>query len=166
MERNYFTINLHESMGLGWDRTRDPSVCSQTHYKLPYGAWWGKIFFVAVFLGYNQYWLGGFMLFWSFYVQEHPKAQPAVVLGLKRLGRQGHGLKSHPTDWEKLGTKPAAPGLQDIGLSLHHGCLVRQSINNKNNLIVIFFYNIIYIYYKILFISGTLTSHITWNENL
>ena len=30
-----------------------------------------------------------------FYVQEHPKAQPAVVLVLKRLGRRGNGLKSH-----------------------------------------------------------------------
>ena len=30
-------------------------------------------------------------------------------------------LKSHPTDWEKPGIEPATPGLQDIGLSLHHG---------------------------------------------
>ena len=29
--RNYFMINLHESMGLGRDRTRDPWICSQTH---------------------------------------------------------------------------------------------------------------------------------------
>ena len=29
-----------------------------------------------------------------------PKAQPAVVLILKSLRRRGHGLKSHPTDWE------------------------------------------------------------------
>ena len=28
--RNYFMINLHESMGLGRDRTRDPWICSQT----------------------------------------------------------------------------------------------------------------------------------------
>ena len=26
----YFTINLHESMGPGLDRTRDPWICSQT----------------------------------------------------------------------------------------------------------------------------------------
>ena len=38
-----------------------------------------------------------------FYVQELPKAQPAVVLVLKRLRRRGNGLKSHPTDWEKPG---------------------------------------------------------------
>ena len=44
------------------------------------------------------------------------KAQPAVVLVLKRL-RPGNGLKSHPTDWEKPGIKLATPGLQDIGLS-------------------------------------------------
>ena len=52
-----------------------------------------------------------------FYVQELPKAQPAVVLILKRLRRRGNGLMSHPTDWEKPGIEPATPGLQDIGLS-------------------------------------------------
>ena len=36
---------------------------------------------------------------------------------LKPLRRQGNGLKSHLTDWEKLGMEPATPGLQDIGLS-------------------------------------------------
>ena len=56
------------------------------------------------------------LLFLWFYVQEHPKAQPPVVLVLKRLTRWGHSLKSHPTDWEKLGIKPATSGLQDIGL--------------------------------------------------
>ena len=39
----------------------------------------------------------GLWFLW-FYVQEHPKAQPAVVLVFKRLRRQGHRLKSHPTD--------------------------------------------------------------------
>ena len=63
-----------------------------------------------------QYRPGVFMVLW-FYVQEHPKAQPAVVLVLKRLRRRGNGLKSHPTDWEKPGIEPATPGLQDIGLS-------------------------------------------------
>ena len=53
------------------------------------------------------------MVLW-FYVQELPKAHPAVVLVLKRLRRWGNSLKSHPTDWEKLGIKPATPGLQDI----------------------------------------------------
>ena len=53
----------------------------------------------------------------GFYVQEHPKAQLAVVLILKRLRRRGHGLKSHPTDWEKPRIEPATPGLQDIDLS-------------------------------------------------
>ena len=28
--RNYFIINLHQSMGPGRDRTRDPWICSQT----------------------------------------------------------------------------------------------------------------------------------------
>ena len=62
--------------------------------------------------------LAGWVLcFLWFYVQELPKAQPAVVLVLKRLRRRGNGLKSHPTDWEKPGIEPATPGLQDIGLS-------------------------------------------------
>ena len=43
---------------------------------------------------------GWFMVLW-FYVQELSKAQPAVVLVLKRLRRRGNSLKSHPTDWEK-----------------------------------------------------------------
>ena len=59
-----------------------------------------------------------------FYVQELPKAQLAVVLVLKRLRRRVHGLKSHPTDWEKPGIEPAAPGLQDIGL--RHSNQVKQ----------------------------------------
>ena len=56
------------------------------------------------------------MVLW-FYVQELLKAQPAVVLVLKRLRRRGISLKSHRTDWEKPGIEPATPGLQDIGLS-------------------------------------------------
>ena len=58
----------------------------------------------------------GLWFLW-FYAREHLKAQPAVVLILKRLRRRGIGLKSHPTDWEKPGIEPATPGLQDIGLS-------------------------------------------------
>ena len=49
------------------------------------------------------------MLLW-FYVQELPKAQPAVVLVLKRLRRRDNGLKSHPTDWKTPGIEPATPG--------------------------------------------------------
>ena len=37
------------------------------------------------------------------------KAQPAVVLILKRLRKRGHGFKSHPTDWEKPEIKPRPP---------------------------------------------------------
>ena len=72
--------------------------------------------FVAVFLGCTSTGRVGLGFLW-FYVQELPKAQPAVVLVLKRLRRQGNGLKSHPTDWEKPEIEPATPGLQDIGLS-------------------------------------------------
>ena len=57
--------------------------------------------FVAVFLGCTS-------TLW-FYVQELPKAQPAVVLVLKRLRRRGIGLKSHPTDWEKPGIGTCDP---------------------------------------------------------
>ena len=71
---------------------------------------------MAVFLGCTSTGRAG-LWFLLFYVQEHPKAQPAVVLVLKRLRRRGSGLKSHPTDWEKPGIEPATPGLQDIGLS-------------------------------------------------
>ena len=68
-----------------------------------------------MFLGYTS--LAGWVYaFCGSYVQELPKAQPAVVLVLKRLRRRGNGLKSHPTDWEKSGIEPATPGLQDIGL--------------------------------------------------
>ena len=64
-----------------------------------------------------QYWLGGFIFLW-FYVQELPKAQPAVILILKRLRRRGNGLKYHPTEWEKPGIEPATPGLQGIQIKL------------------------------------------------
>ena len=71
---------------------------------------------MAVFLGCTNTGRLG-LCFMLFYVQELPKAQPAMVLVLRRLRRRGNGLKSHPTDWEKLGIEPATPGLQDIGLS-------------------------------------------------
>ena len=56
------------------------------------------------------------MVLW-FYVQEHPKAQPAVVLVIKRLRRRDNSFESHPTDWEKPGIEPATHDLQDIGSS-------------------------------------------------
>ena len=61
-----------------------------------------NIVFVAVFLGCTSTGRVGLYFLW-FFVQELPKAQPAVVLVLKRLRRRGNGLKSHPTDWEKPG---------------------------------------------------------------
>ena len=70
---------------------------------------------MAVFLGCISTGRVGLCFFW-FYVQELPKAQPAVVLVLKRLRRRDNGLKSHPTDWEKPGIEPATPGLQGIAL--------------------------------------------------
>ena len=53
----------------------------------------------------------GLCFLW-FYIQELRKAQPAGVLVLKCLRRQGNGLKSHSTDREKPGIEPATPGLQ------------------------------------------------------
>ena len=73
---------------------------------------------MAVFLGCTSPDRVGLCFLW-FFVQELPKAQPAVVLVLKRLRRRDNGLKSRPTDWEKPGIEPAMPGLQDIGLSLY-----------------------------------------------
>ena len=77
----------------------------------------------------------GLWFLW-FYVQEHPKAQHAVVLVLKHLSRWGHSFKSHLIDWEKLGIEPATPGLQGIGFplqlkpdvpsTLSHGRLFQQ----------------------------------------
>ena len=61
-----------------------------------------KCVFVAVFLGCTSTGRVGLCFLW-FYVQELPKAQPAVVLVLKRLRRRGNGLKTHSTDWEKPG---------------------------------------------------------------
>ena len=81
---------------------------------------------MAVFLGCTSTGWVGLCFLW-FYVQELPKAQPAVVLVLKRLRRRGNGLKSHPTDWEKPGIEPATPGLQDIGLSPTPRRLLRGS---------------------------------------
>ena len=60
------------------------------------------MFFVAVFLGCTSTGRVGLCFLW-FYVQELLKAQPVVVLVLKRLRRRGNGLKSRPTDWEKPG---------------------------------------------------------------
>ena len=66
-----------------------------------------------------------------FYVQELPKAQPAVVLVLKRLRRRVNGLKSHPTDWEKPGIEPATPGLQGIAL-IHYTTAASAGIKFDN----------------------------------
>ena len=87
--------------------------------------------FVAVFLGCTSTGRVGLCFLW-FYVQELPKAQPAVVLVLKCLSRRGNGLKSHPTDWEKPGIDPAIPGLQDIVLSPTPLRLFNESLNESS----------------------------------
>ena len=47
------------------------------------------------------------MVLWS-YIQEHPNAQPAVVLAFKLLRRW---LKVSSANCENLGIKPVTPGL-------------------------------------------------------
>ena len=104
-----------DKLGEAGNRTCDP--CFTRHRFIPYTTAASlEIIFVAVFLGCTSTGRVGLCFLW-FYVQELPKAQPAVVLVLKRLRRRDNGLKSHPTDWEKPGIEPATPGLQDIGLS-------------------------------------------------
>ena len=61
-----------------------------------------------------------------FYVQEHPKTKPAVVLISKHHRSRGHGLKSHRTDWEKPGIELATAGLQGIGLAVSFSSLNRK----------------------------------------
>ena len=57
---------------------------------------------------------GEFMVLLS-YVREHPKAQAAVILGLKGLKRRGHGFKkSHPTDCESQESKFVSNSLEYI----------------------------------------------------
>ena len=76
------------------------------------------------------------MVLW-FYIQEHRKAQLAVVLVLKRLRGWDHSLKFHLTDWEKLGIEPATPGLKGICLSYWRPCFSKDQ-NNMNKLDKIF----------------------------
>ena len=62
-------------------------------------------------------WVYGFVCGGGGYIQEHPKAQPAVVLIFKHIRRRGHSFISHLTDWEKLGIKSATHGIEGIDLS-------------------------------------------------
>ena len=75
-----------------------------------------QMLFVAWFHGYNQYWLCEFMVF-VVLCSGAPKGSTGSGSGFKRLRRRSQGLKSHRTNCEKPGIKPATPVLQDIGLS-------------------------------------------------
>ena len=97
-------------LGEAGNRTCDPWFTR--HRFIPYTTAASQksiMLFVAVFLGCTSNGRVGLCFLW-FYVQELPKAQPAVVLVLKRLRRRVNGLKSHPTDWEEPGIEPATPG--------------------------------------------------------
>ena len=99
---------------------------------------------MAVFLGCTSTGRVGLCFLW-FFVQELPKAQPAVVLVLKRLRRRGNGLKSHPTDWEKRGIEPATPGFQDIGLSpTPRRLLLKNSVLARKTVPDLILFNIIF----------------------
>ena len=75
-----------------------------------------KVLFGALFLGYNQYWPGEFMVF-VVLCPGAPEGSTGSGSDFKASQKTSHSLKSHPTDWEKLGIYPATPGLKDIGLS-------------------------------------------------
>ena len=62
---------------------------------------------MTVFPGFNQYWLNDFFLW--IYVHEHPKAQPAVVLVLKRLRRRGDSLKVSSNRLGEAGNRTCDP---------------------------------------------------------
>ena len=90
------------------------------------GRWCGKFsnYFGGRVPWLYQYRPGGFMLF-VVLCPGTPEGSTGSGCGFKGLRRRDNGLKSHPTDWEKpgiepAGIEPATPGLQDIGLSLHH----------------------------------------------
>ena len=52
------------------------------------------------------------MVWFVFLCAGAPEGSLAVVLVLKHLRRRGHSLKSHPTDWEKLGIEPVCVSYQ------------------------------------------------------
>ena len=83
--------------GEAGNRTCDPWFTRHKFYPLQQhlNVFSSKCIFVAVFLGCTSTGRVGLCFLW-FYVQELPKVQPAVVLVLKCLRRQGIGLKSHP----------------------------------------------------------------------
>ena len=70
-------------------------------------------FFVTVFLGYYQYWPGGFMGLW-FLCPGTPKSSTGSGSGFKASQKPGPQLK---VSSNRLGIEPATPALQDIGLS-------------------------------------------------
>ena len=62
----------------------------------------------------------GLLLCVCFCVQEHPKAQPTVVLVLKPFRRWGHNLKSHPTNWESRESNSGLMGTRQVTYPLPH----------------------------------------------
>ena len=91
---------------------RDPWVQGEwlIHYTMM------KLLFVAVFVGFNQYWPGGFMVL----CPGAPDGWTGRGSDLKNLRRWGHSLKSHPTDWWSRGWNLRTPGTRLVTYPLHH----------------------------------------------
>ena len=79
-----------------WEKPGIESATVFTRHRLiPYNTA-ADLMYVAVLLDYNQYWPGGFMVLW-FYIQEHPKAQPAAGSEFKASQKtHWHAIKEEP----------------------------------------------------------------------
>ena len=82
---------LHKTIASSWSQTL--KTCSHNKVHLQLYNICGR------FLAITSTGRLGLCFLW-FYVREHPKAQPTVVLVLKHL--RSHSFKSHLTDWESL----------------------------------------------------------------
>ena len=77
------------------------------------------LLFVAVFLGYNQYWVWVYGFVGFFLCPGASKGSIGSCSDFKASQKMGPQLKlkSHLTDWEKPKIEPVTPGLQGVGLS-------------------------------------------------
>ena len=112
---------------------------------------------MAVFLGCTSTGRVGLCFLW-FFDQELSKAQPAVVLVIKRPRRRGNGLKSHLTGWGKPGIEPATGTAKNF-LQLSETC--KTAFLTPDNNILEFNYDwfpftkvVIFFYQKMIFTPG------------
>ena len=104
---NGANLTLNSEAG---NRTCDPWFTRHSTYPLHHGGFLVVVYLIIVFV-LSVYclwpcslaepvlarWVYGICCSLS---RNSPKAQPAVILVLKRLRRRVNGLKSHPTDWQ------------------------------------------------------------------